>query len=65
MNLRHKADCGELDETAWVSFDEALKLPLPMVTRTMITEAVKRMGDPRGPKLFMRYGAGTMRRTYL
>ncbi len=64
MSLERQADCGELDEIAWVSFDEALELPLPMITRAMITETVKRMDDPRRSKSFVRYGAGTMRLTY-
>ena len=64
-SLERQADCGELDEIAWVEFDAALDLPLPSITRSMIGEAVKRMQDPARPKPFMRWAAGAMRRTHL
>lgn len=54
-SLDRQADCGELDEIAWVDFDEAMALPLPAVTRMMIKEAVARMEDPGRPKPFLRY----------
>jgi 8-oxo-dGTP pyrophosphatase MutT (NUDIX family) len=54
-SLERQGDCGELDEIAWVDFDEAMALPLPAVTRVMIKEAVARMDDPNRPKPFLRY----------
>jgi 8-oxo-dGTP pyrophosphatase MutT (NUDIX family) len=58
MSLERQADCGELEEIAWVDFDEAQALPLPTVTRMMIKEAVLRMEDPARPKPFIRFKAG-------
>ena len=54
-SLERQADCGELEEIAWVDFDEAMSLPLPAVTRMMLKEAVLRMQDPSRPKPFLRY----------
>jgi 8-oxo-dGTP pyrophosphatase MutT (NUDIX family) len=65
VSLERQGDCGELDEIAWVDFDEAQALPLPSVTRMMIKEAVARMADPARPKPFMRFQAGAMRPAYL
>ncbi|HET6971428.1 MAG TPA: NUDIX domain-containing protein, partial [Phenylobacterium sp.] len=53
MSLERQPDCGELDEIAWVDFDEAMALQLPMVTRAMLKEAVARMSDPHRPKPFL------------
>jgi 8-oxo-dGTP pyrophosphatase MutT (NUDIX family) len=65
MSLQRQADCGELEEIAWVDFDEAQALPLPSVTRMMIKESVERMKDPARPKPFLRFKAGAMRPAYL
>jgi 8-oxo-dGTP pyrophosphatase MutT (NUDIX family) len=65
MSLERQGDCGELDEIAWVNFEEALQLPLPTVTRTMIKEAVLRMEDPSRPKPFFRFRAGAMKPAFL
>lgn len=54
-SLDRQPDCGELEEIAWVDFDEAMGLPLPAVTRMMIKEAALRMDDPSRPKPFLRY----------
>jgi 8-oxo-dGTP pyrophosphatase MutT (NUDIX family) len=64
-SLDRQADCGELEEIAWVDFDEAMALPLPTVTRMMIKEAVARMEDPDRPKPFLRYKDRGMRPTSL
>jgi len=61
MSLQRQADCGELEEIAWVDFDEAQALPLPTVTRMMLKEAVARMDDPSRPKPFLRYKDRAMR----
>jgi hypothetical protein len=65
MSLERQPDCGELEEVAWVDFDEALELPLPSVTRSMIKEAVLRMEDPSRPKPFFRFRAGGMKPAFL
>ncbi|MFC3069775.1 NUDIX hydrolase [Phenylobacterium soli] len=65
MSLDRQADCGELEEIAWVDFDEAQALPLPQVTRMMIKESVERMRDPNRPKPFLRFKDGGMRPSHL
>ena len=65
MSLDRQPDCGELEEIAWVDFDEAQALPLPSVTRMMIRESVERMKDPARPKPFLRFTAGAMRPAHL
>jgi len=65
MSLDRQPDCGELEEIAWVDFDEAQALPLPSVTRMMIKESVERMKDPARPKPFLRFRSGAMRPAYL
>jgi 8-oxo-dGTP pyrophosphatase MutT (NUDIX family) len=65
MSLDRQPDCGELEEIAWVDFDEAQGLPLPTVTRMMIKEAVARMEDPSRPKPFLRFRSGAMRPAHL
>jgi 8-oxo-dGTP pyrophosphatase MutT (NUDIX family) len=65
VSLDRQADCGELEEIAWVDFDEAQALPLPTVTRMMIKESVERMRDPNRPKPFLRFKAGAMTPSHL
>jgi 8-oxo-dGTP pyrophosphatase MutT (NUDIX family) len=65
VSLDRQPDCGELEEIAWVDFDEAQTLPLPTVTRMMIKEAVERMRDPSRPKPFLRFKAGAMTPSHL
>jgi len=65
VSLERQPDCGELEEIAWVDFDEAIALPLPSVTRTVIEEAVRRMEDPSRPRPFMRFGARRTRLSHL
>ena len=65
VSLDREPDCGELEEIAWVDFDEAIALPLPSVTRTMIGEAVSRMADPDRPRPFMRFGSGKTKFSHL
>ncbi|MDB5449266.1 MAG: pyrophosphohydrolase including oxidative damage repair enzyme [Phenylobacterium sp.] len=64
-SLERQADCGELEEIAWVEFDDALALPLPSVTRMMIKEAVARLEDTARPKPFLRFRQGAMRPAHL
>lgn len=65
ISLERQADCGELEEIAWVEFDDALALPLPSVTRMMIKEAVARLEDSARPKPFLRFRKGAMRPQHL
>ena len=65
MSFDRQPDCGELEEIAWVDFDEAQALPLPSVTRMMLKEAVLRMDDPSRPKPFLRFRDGAMRPLHL
>jgi len=55
VSLERQGDCGELEEIAWVEFEDAMGLPLPAVTRMMIKETVERLKDPSRPKPFLRY----------
>jgi 8-oxo-dGTP pyrophosphatase MutT (NUDIX family) len=45
LSLERQADCGELDEIAWVDMDEALALDLPNVTRFVLQELALRLED--------------------
>jgi 8-oxo-dGTP pyrophosphatase MutT (NUDIX family) len=58
LSLERQADCGELEEIAWVAFEDALSLNLPSITRTVVKEAVQRLEDPRRPQPFVRYRRG-------
>ena len=46
LSFERCADCGELDEIAWLALDEALALPLPSVTRFVLGELPLRLADP-------------------
>lgn len=61
-SLERLPDCGELDEVAWVSVEETKDMPLPMITQTMIKEAVARVTEPDRPKPYIRFHAGAMRK---
>ena len=65
VSLERQADCGELDQIAWVDFDEAADLPLPSVTRLMIKEAAARIHEPSRPRPFFRPTERTLGRSYL
>lgn len=58
MSLERQPDCGELEEIAWVDFDEALGLNLPTITRTVVKETALRLDDPSRPKPFARFRRG-------
>ena len=49
ISLERQADCGELDEIAWVELEEALRLDLPSVTRFVLREIPLRLADPSRP----------------
>lgn len=65
LSLERRADCGELDEIAWVDFDEALALDLPSVTRFVVQELGHRLQDPTRPAPFVRFLRGQRSLSYL
>jgi 8-oxo-dGTP pyrophosphatase MutT (NUDIX family) len=65
ISLQRQPDCGELDEIAWVDFDEAIELKLPNVTRFVLGEARARLDDPHRPRLFLKKGASHPTRALL
>jgi len=58
ISLERQPDCGELEEVAWVDFDEALHLNLPNITRMVVKEAALRLDDPSRPRPFARFRRG-------
>ena len=58
VSLERQADCGELDEIAWVNLYEALALDLPTVTRFVLREVPKRLEDPTRPIPYLRMKRG-------
>jgi len=56
ISLERQADCGELDEIAWVSFAETLDLKLANITRFVLDEAAARLADPDRPRPFLKQG---------
>jgi 8-oxo-dGTP pyrophosphatase MutT (NUDIX family) len=65
MSLERAADCGELDEIAWVNFDEALRLDLPSVTRFVLRELPLRLADPSRPAPSLRFVRGRQELVHL
>lgn len=49
---------GELDEIAWIPWEEAEGLDLPAITRFVIGEVGKRLADPDRPAPFVRFVRG-------
>lgn len=58
ISLERQADCGELDEIAWVDLDEALALDLPSVTRFVVREIEARLTNPDRPIPSMKWLRG-------
>jgi 8-oxo-dGTP pyrophosphatase MutT (NUDIX family) len=58
ISLERQPDCGELDEIAWFSLEEALGLDLPAVTRFVLRETRQRLTHPERPIPFMRFRRG-------
>lgn len=58
LSLERQPDCGELEEIAWVEFDEALGLNLPTITRTVVKEVALRLDEPNRPQPFARFRRG-------
>ncbi|HEY5071385.1 MAG TPA: NUDIX hydrolase [Caulobacteraceae bacterium] len=58
LSLERQADCGELDEIAWVGLEEALSLDLPSVTRFVLREVPLRLADPGRPAPSLQFKRG-------
>lgn len=58
VSLERQPDCGELEEIAWVDFEEALGLNLPTITRRVVEETALRLEEPDRPRLFARFRRG-------
>lgn len=65
LSLERQPDCGELDEIAWVDFDEARALDLPNITRFVVAEIGERLKDAGRPAPFMRFLNGARNLTYV
>jgi len=65
LSLDRRPDCGELDEIAWVDFQEAMALDLPNITRFVVHEIGQRLADTGRPAPFMRFLNGKRRLTHL
>lgn len=65
MSLERGADCGELDEIAWLDLDEALALPLPSVTRFVLRELPLRLAEPNRPAPSLTFMHGRQSLTWL
>jgi 8-oxo-dGTP pyrophosphatase MutT (NUDIX family) len=65
VSLERQADCGELDEIAWVDLDEALALDLPAVTRFVLREVPQRLKDPSRAAPFLRFTRGGQKLQHL
>lgn len=55
ISLERQADCGELDEIAWLDIEEALQLELPSITRFVVGDIAERINNPDRPAMFMRF----------
>jgi 8-oxo-dGTP pyrophosphatase MutT (NUDIX family) len=65
LSLERLPDCGELDEIAWVSLEEALALDLPSITRFVVGEVAKRREQADRPVPFVRMLRGARRLDWL
>jgi 8-oxo-dGTP pyrophosphatase MutT (NUDIX family) len=65
ISLERQADCGELDEIAWVDLNEALTLDLPSVTRFVLREIPLRLADPGRPVPSLRFQRGRQQLAHL
>jgi 8-oxo-dGTP pyrophosphatase MutT (NUDIX family) len=65
LSLERRADCGELDEVAWFSLEEALELNLPSVTRFVLRELPQRLADPTAPAPSLRFLHGRQQLVHL
>ena len=58
LSLEREADCGELDQIAWLELEEALALDLPSVTRFVLRELPARLADPTRSTPSLRFTRG-------
>jgi 8-oxo-dGTP pyrophosphatase MutT (NUDIX family) len=65
MSLERLSDCGELDEIAWFTLDEAMALDLAYVTRVVLRDLALRLDDPTRPAPFSRTVRGVRRMDYV
>jgi 8-oxo-dGTP pyrophosphatase MutT (NUDIX family) len=65
ISLERQADCGELDEIAWVELEDALRLDLPSVTRFVLREIPLRLADPTRPAPSLRFVRGRQQLVHL
>ncbi len=61
ISLERQPDCGELDEIAWPTLEEALTLDLPSVTRFVLNEIPSRLRDPSRPAPSLSFQRGRQR----
>jgi len=59
LSQERGADCGELDQIAWIGIDDTAGIDLPAVTRFVLSEARARLADPDRfpPMIRLRHGA--------
>ena len=65
VSLERQADCGELDQIAWVDLSEARGLNLAGITRFVINEIAERLETPGRPAPSITYLKGQRRIDYL
>jgi 8-oxo-dGTP pyrophosphatase MutT (NUDIX family) len=65
MSLERVADCGELDEIAWLDLSSALELDLPSVTRFVLKEIPARLADRTRAAPSLRFIRGRQQLTHL
>ena len=53
--------CGELDEIAWFSWEEAERLDLPSITRAILADVAARLHTPDRPVPYHRFDHGRHR----
>jgi len=65
ISLEREADCGELDEIAWVELSAARELDLPSVTRFVLAELDLRLTNPDRAAPYLRFVRGRQRLVHL
>ena len=65
ISLERGADCGELDEIAWVDLAEAKALDLPNITRFVVGELEQRLKEPNRPAPYVRFLNGKRKQEHL
>lgn len=65
VSLERRPDCGELDEIAWLEFEETADFDLPNITRFVVREAARRLNEGGGPVPFLRMARNGRQLSYL